>query len=98
MKELVQVIAKSLVDNPSEVHVNEVQGEQSVVLELRVAPEDMGKVIGKQGKVAKAIRTVVKAASLNVDKKIVVENIRWQELGFPSSFLLYLNNYFLIFI
>lgn len=73
MKELVQVIAKSLVDNPSEVHVNEVQGEQSVVLELRVAPEYMGKVIGKQGKVAKAIRTVVKAASLNVDKKIVVE-------------------------
>ena len=73
MKELVQVIAKSLVDNPSEVHVNEVQGEQSVVLELRVAPEDMGKVIGKHGKVAKAIRTVVKAASLNVDKKIVVE-------------------------
>ena len=60
-------------DNPSEVHVNEVQGEQSVVLELRVAPEDMGKVIGKQGKVAKAIRTVVKAASLNVDKKVVVE-------------------------
>ena len=50
MKELVQVIAKSLVDNPSEVHVNEVQGEQSVVLELRVAPEDMGKVIGKQVK------------------------------------------------
>ena len=73
MKELVQVIAKSLVDNPSEVYVNEVQGEQSVVLELRVAPEDMGKVIGKQGKVAKAIRTVVKAASLNVDKKVVVE-------------------------
>ena len=73
MKELVQVIAKFLVDNPSEVHVNEVLGEQSVVLELRVAPEDMGKVIGKQGKVAKAIRTVVKAASLNVDKKIVVE-------------------------
>ena len=73
MKELVQVIAKSLVDNPSEVYVNEVLGEQSVVLELRVAPEDMGKVIGKQGKVAKAIRTVVKAASLNVDKKIVVE-------------------------
>ena len=73
MKELVQVIAKSLVDNPSEVHLNEVQGEQSVVLELRVAPEDMGKVIGKQGKVAKAIRTVVKAASLNVDKKVVVE-------------------------
>ena len=73
MKDLVEVIAKSLVDNPSEVHVNEIQGEQDLILELRVAPEDMGKVIGKQGKVAKAIRTVVKAASLNVDKKIVVE-------------------------
>ena len=75
MKELVQVIAKSLVDNPSEVYVNEVQGEQSVVLELRVAPEDMGKVIGKQGRVAKAIRTVVKAAALNEDRKAVVEII-----------------------
>lgn len=73
MKDLVQVIAKSLVDNPDEVYVNEVVGEQSVVLELRVAPNDMGKVIGKQGRVAKAIRTVVKAASLNVDKKVVVE-------------------------
>ena len=73
MKDLVEVIAKSLVDNPSEVHVNEIQGEQDLILELRVAPEDMGKVIGKQGKVAKAIRTVVKAASLNVDKKVVVE-------------------------
>ena len=75
MKDLVEVIAKSLVDNPSEVHVNEVQGEQSVVLELRVAPEDMGKVIGKQGRIAKAIRTVVKAAALNKDQKIVVEII-----------------------
>lgn len=73
MKDLVQVIAKSLVDNPNEVFVNEVAGEQSVVLELRVAPEDMGKVIGKQGRVAKAIRTVVKAASMNVDKKVIVE-------------------------
>lgn len=73
MKDLVQVIARSLVDNPDEVHVNEVQGEQSIVLELRVAPEDMGKVIGKQGRVAKAIRTVVKAAALNVEKKVVVE-------------------------
>ena len=75
MKDLVEVIAKSLVDNPSEVHVNEVLGEQSVVLELRVAPEDMGKVIGKQGRIAKAIRTVVKAAALNKDQKIVVEII-----------------------
>ena len=75
MKDLVEVIAKSLVDNPNEVYVNEVQGEQDLILELRVAPEDMGKVIGKQGKVAKAIRTVVKAAALNEDKKVVVEII-----------------------
>ncbi len=75
MKDLVQVIAESLVDNPEQVHVNEVHGEQSIILELRVAPEDMGKVIGKQGRVAKAIRTVVKAAALNVEKKVVVEII-----------------------
>ena len=75
MKDLVEVIAKSLVDNPSEFHVNEIQGEQDLILELRVAPEDMGKVIGKQGRIAKAIRTVVKAAALNKDQKIVVEII-----------------------
>ena len=75
MKDLVEVIAKSLVDNPSEVHVNEIQGEQDLILELRVAPDDMGKVIGKQGRIAKAIRTVVKAAALNKDQKIVVEII-----------------------
>ena len=75
MKDLVEIIAKSLVDNPEEVHVNEIQGEQDLILELRVAPEDMGKVIGKQGRIAKAIRTVVKAAALNKDQKIVVEII-----------------------
>lgn len=75
MKDLVEIIAKSLVDNPNEVSVNELQGEQGLVLELRVAPEDMGKVIGKQGRVAKAIRTVVKAAALNADKKVAVEII-----------------------
>lgn len=75
MKDLVEIIAKSLVDNPDEVHVNELQGEQDLILELRVAPEDMGKVIGKQGRVAKAIRTVVKAAALNEDQKVVVEII-----------------------
>ncbi|MCD2501617.1 KH domain-containing protein [Clostridium sp. NSJ-145] len=75
MKELVEVIAKSLVDNPNEVRVNEVQGEQSLILQLKVAPEDMGKVIGKQGRVAKAIRTVVKAAALNEEKKVAVEII-----------------------
>lgn len=75
MKELVEVIAKSLVDNPNEVSVNELQGEQSIILELKVAPEDMGKVIGKQGRIAKAIRTVVKAAAIKDDKKVVVEII-----------------------
>ena len=75
MKDLVEIIAKSLVDNPDEVRGNDVQGEQDLILELRVAPEDMGKVIGKQGRVAKAIRTVVKAAALNEDRKAVVEII-----------------------
>lgn len=75
MKELVEILAKSLVDNPEEVQVNEVMGEQSIILELRVAPEDMGKVIGKQGRIAKAIRTVVKAAAIKEDKRVVVEII-----------------------
>ncbi|GAA0085408.1 KH domain-containing protein [Clostridium sp. MB05] len=75
MKELIEIIAKSLVDNPNEVHVNEIQGEQSIILELKVAPADMGKVIGKQGRIAKAIRTVVKAAAMKEEKKVVVEII-----------------------
>lgn len=73
MKELVELIAKSLVDNPNEVVVNEIEGERSIILELRVATEDMGKVIGKQGRIAKAIRTVVKAAATKEDKRVVVE-------------------------
>lgn len=75
MKELVKVIAKSLVDKPEDVHVNEVLGEESIILELKVSPEDMGKVIGKQGRIAKAIRTVVKAAAIKENKKVVVEII-----------------------
>lgn len=75
MKELVEILAKSLVDNPEEVQVNEVIGEQSIILELKVAPDDMGKVIGKQGRIAKAIRTVVKAAAIKEDKRVVVEII-----------------------
>ncbi|MDV3427018.1 MAG: KH domain-containing protein [Bacillota bacterium] len=75
MKELVELIAKSLVDNPEMVHVTEVSGEQSIILELKVAPEDMGKVIGKQGRIAKAIRTVVKAAAIKDNKRVVVEII-----------------------
>lgn len=73
MKELLEVIAKNLVDYPDKVTVSEVQGERSLILELKVAPEDMGKVIGKQGRIAKAIRTVVKAAAIHEDKRIVVE-------------------------
>jgi len=75
VKELVETIAKSLVDNPDKVQVNEVNGEQSIIVELRVAPEDMGKVIGKQGRIAKAIRTVVKAAAVKENKRVVVEII-----------------------
>ncbi len=73
MGELVKFIAQSLVDNPDQVEVNEIQGEQTVIIELRVAPEDMGKVIGKQGRIAKAIRTVVKAAATKEKKRAVVE-------------------------
>ena len=73
MKELVEVIAKSLVDHPEEVTVTETEDDKSIVIELRVAQEDMGKVIGKQGRIAKAIRFVVKAAASRVDKKVIVE-------------------------
>jgi uncharacterized protein len=75
MKELVEIIAKALVDNPDMVHVKEVAGEQSIILELKVAPDDMGKVIGKQGRIAKSIRTVVKAAAIKDNKRVVVEII-----------------------
>ena len=73
MKELVEVIAKSLVEHPDEVVVTETENEKNILVELRVGPADMGKVIGKQGRVAKAIRSVVKAASSKEDKKVVVE-------------------------
>jgi len=75
LKELVELIARSLVDNPAMVKVNEVSSEQSILLELSVAPEDMGKVIGKQGRIAKAIRTVVKAAAIKESKRVTVEII-----------------------
>jgi len=73
MKELVKVIAMALVDHPDQVVVTEEENEKAIVVELKVAPEDMGKVIGKQGRIAKSIRTVVKAASTKDDKKVVVE-------------------------
>lgn len=75
MVELVEYIAKALVDHPENVTVNQVEGEQSIILELKVDPEDMGKVIGKQGRIAKAIRTVVKAAAAKDGKRVVVEII-----------------------
>ncbi len=76
MKELVEYIAKALVDYPEQVDVKQVEGERSIILELRVAAEDMGKVIGKQGRIAKAIRTVVNAAATKENKRIMVEIIQ----------------------
>lgn len=76
MKELLESIARSLVDNPDDVSVREVEGEKSLILELRVAEDDMGKVIGKQGRIAKAIRTVMKAAAMRNDKRVIVEIIQ----------------------
>lgn len=73
MKELVKVIAMSLVDHPEEVVVTEAETENAIVVELKVSADDMGKVIGKQGRIAKAIRTVVKAAASKDDKKVIVE-------------------------
>ncbi len=75
IKQLLETIVKALVDNPEMVKVNEIPGEASIILELRVASEDMGKVIGKQGRIAKAIRTVVKAAAVKENKRVVVEII-----------------------
>lgn len=76
MKELVEVIAKALVDYPDQVTVTETESEKAIVLELRVAQSDMGKVIGKQGRIAKAMRSVVKAAASKEDKKVIVEIVQ----------------------
>lgn len=73
MKELVRVIAESLVDHPEEIVVTETESEEELTVLLQVAPDDMGKVIGKQGRIAKAIRTVVRAAAVRIDKKVNVE-------------------------
>lgn len=75
MKEIVEVIAKSLVDHPEDVVVDEKTEGRAVVCELHVASEDMGKVIGKQGRIARAMRTVVKAAATRENKKVTVEII-----------------------
>ena len=73
MKDLVEVIAKSLVDYPDEVVVTQKESEKAIVIELRVAQSDMGKVIGKQGRIAKAIRALVKAGASKEEKKVIVE-------------------------
>ncbi len=75
MKDLVKYIAQELVDHPEEVSVNEVEGRQTSVLELKVAKEDLGKVIGKQGRTARAIRTLLNAASAKIKKRTVLEII-----------------------
>ena len=73
MKELLLYIARNLVEHPDGVTVNEIQGEQELTLELRVAPEDMGKVIGRQGRIAKEIRTIVKTVAQRTGEKVTVE-------------------------
>jgi len=75
VKELVEMIAKALVDNPDQVKVSELDGEQSSIIELRVAPEDVGKVIGKQGRNAQAIRTILGAAGMKIKKRLSMEII-----------------------
>ncbi|MCB0326787.1 MAG: KH domain-containing protein [Bdellovibrionales bacterium] len=75
MKELLELIVKRLVDHPDEVSVNEVAGEQTSVYELRVHKEDLGKIIGKQGRTAKAIRTLLSAAAVKDSKRVMLEII-----------------------
>jgi uncharacterized protein len=75
LKELIEYMARALVDNPEQVKVSEVEGEQTSVIELRVAKEDLGKVIGKQGRTARAMRTILNAASTKIRKRAVLEII-----------------------
>ena len=73
MKELIEMIAKALVDNPDQVAVHAIEGEQSTVLELKVAPTDLGKVIGKQGRTARSIRTILGAAGMKLKRRFTLE-------------------------
>ena len=75
MRTLIEYIARSLVEDPDRVHINQVEGEQSVIFELQVAPEDMGKIIGKQGRIANAMRVLLKAAAAKEGKRAVLEII-----------------------
>lgn len=76
MEELLAFLAKSLVDHPEDVSVTKVDGENSIVYELRVNDSDMGKVIGKQGRIAKSIRTIIKSASNKEDKRVIVDIVQ----------------------
>ncbi len=76
MKELLNTIVKALVDHPDEVYINEVEKDKLLILELKVAKDDMGKVIGRQGRIAKAIRTVVKASAVKRNKRVAVEIVQ----------------------
>jgi len=73
MKDLLEYLAKALVDNPDDVHIEVIEGERSVILQLKVNDEDIGKVIGKQGRIAQALRTLVKAAATKQGKNAIVE-------------------------
>ena len=73
MKDLLEYLAKALVDNPDDVHIEVIEGERSVILQLKVNPEDIGKVIGKQGRIAQALRTLVKASATKQGKNAIVE-------------------------
>lgn len=75
MRQMIEYIARSLVENPESVQINQVEGEQSLILELQVAPEDMGKIIGKQGRIANAMRVLLKAAAARQGKRAVLEII-----------------------
>ncbi|OLD48422.1 MAG: RNA-binding protein [Armatimonadetes bacterium 13_1_40CM_3_65_7] len=73
MRDMVEFIAKALVDHPDAVHVRQVEGERAIVIEVKVAPDDVGKIIGRQGRIVNALRTVVKAAAVRTGKRVTVE-------------------------
>jgi len=83
MKTLIEYMAKALVDSPDDVHVSEVEGENTSVIELKVAKDDLGKIIGKQGRTARAMRTILSAASTKIRKRSVLEIIEPGDQGAP---------------
>jgi predicted RNA-binding protein YlqC (UPF0109 family) len=85
VKELVELIAKALVDNPDKVHVSQLEGSQSSILELKVAPEDVGKVIGRQGRTAQAIRVILGAAGMKLKKRYTLELVETRQPDSPEK-------------